>query len=54
MSTERMTDLLLLAHVVVGTSSMLLSFGRLRQKIPLKSVPHMQHDYFSSLDQSND
>ena len=27
-------------------------FGRLRQKIPLKSVPHVQHDYFSSFNQS--
>ena len=24
------------------------SFGRLRQNIALKSVPHVQHDYFSS------
>ena len=24
------------------------SFGRLRQKIALKTVPHVQHDYFSS------
>ena len=28
------------------------SFGRLRQKIALKSVPHVQHDYFSSFNQS--
>ena len=27
------------------------SFGRLRQKIPRKSVPHVQHDYFSSFNQ---
>ena len=25
-----------------------LSFGRLRQNIAAKSVPHVQHDYFSS------
>ena len=28
-------------------------FGRLRRKIPPKSVPHVQHDYFSSFNQSN-
>jgi len=30
-----------------------LSFGGLRQKIAPKSVPHVQHDYFSSFNQSN-
>ena len=29
------------------------SFGRLRQNIAPKSVPHVQHDYFSSFDQTN-
>ena len=29
------------------------SFGRLRQKIAPKSVPHVKHDYFSSFNQSN-
>ena len=29
------------------------SFARLRQNIAPKSVPHMQHDYFSSFNQSN-
>ena len=29
------------------------SFGRLRQNIATKSVPHVQHDYFSSFNQSN-
>ena len=29
------------------------SFGRLHQNIALKSVPHVQHDYFSSFNQSN-
>ena len=29
------------------------SFGRLRQKIAPESVPRMQHDYFSSFNQSN-
>ena len=28
-----------------------LSFGRLRQRIVLKCVPHVQHDYFSSFNQ---
>ena len=28
-------------------------FGRLRQNIPPKIVPQMQHDYFSSFNQSN-
>ena len=30
------------------------SFGRLRQNIAPKSVLHVQHDYFSSFNQSND
>ena len=29
------------------------SFGRLRQKIAPKSVPHVQHDYVSLFNQSN-
>ena len=29
------------------------SFGRLRQNIATDSVPHVQHDYFSSFNQSN-
>ena len=29
------------------------SFGRLRQNIASKSVPHVQHDYFSSFNQLN-
>ena len=29
------------------------SFGRLRQNIAPKSVPHVQHDYLSSFNQSN-
>ena len=29
------------------------SFGRLRQIIVPKSVPHVQHDYFFSFNQSN-
>ena len=30
-----------------------LSFGRLRQNIAVKSVPHVQHDCLSSFNQSN-
>ena len=30
-----------------------LSFGRLRQRIALKCVPHVQHDYFYSFNQSD-
>ena len=50
-----MKDLLLRARVVVGTSNMKspLSFGRLRQKFAPKSVPHVEHDYFSPFKQSN-
>ena len=29
------------------------SFGRLRQRIVLKCVPHVQHDYFSLFNQSD-
>ena len=29
------------------------SFGRLRQRVLLKCVPHVQHDYFSSFNQSD-
>ena len=31
----------------------MLSFGKLRQRIVLKCVPHVQHDYFSSFNQSH-
>ena len=30
-----------------------LSFGRLRQRILLKCVPHVKHDYFVSFNQSD-
>ena len=45
---------MLQARIVFRTSfeSFTLSFGRLRQKIAPKSVPHVQHDYFSSFNQS--
>ena len=31
----------------------MLSFGRLHQRIVLKDVPHVQHDYFPSFNQSD-
>ena len=30
-----------------------MSFGRLRQRIVIKCVPRVQHDYFSSFNQSD-
>ena len=36
---------------IFGNSS--LSFGRLRQRIVLKCVPHVQHDYFSLFNKSD-
>ena len=51
-----MKDLLLCVHVVVKTLNLeifTLSFGRLRQTIVLKCVLHVQHDYFSSFNQSD-
>ena len=30
-----------------------MSFGRLRQRIELECVPHVQHDYFSTFSQSD-
>ena len=53
----RMKELLLRARVVINTSNIKInftsSFGRLRQNTAPKSVPHVQHDYFSSFNQSN-
>ena len=46
---ERIKDLLLCVHVAVKTltfGNFTSSFGRLRQRMVLKCVPHMQHDYF--------
>ena len=52
-----MKDSLLRARVVVRTSNMKISRRHLadyvRQQIAPKSVPHVQHDYFSSFNQSN-
>ena len=50
-----MKDLLLRARVVVKTSDMNISRDRLAdyiKKIAPKTVPHGEHDYFSSLNQS--
>ena len=55
-SNGRIFNLLLRARVVVRTSNMKISRRRLadlRQNIAPKSVPHVQHDYFSSFSQSN-
>ena len=50
-----MRDLLLCVHVVVkrlNFGNFTWSFGRLLQRIVLKCVQHVQHDYFSSFNQS--
>ena len=31
----------------------MLSFGRLQQRIELKCMPHVQHNYFSTFNQSD-
>ena len=36
-----------------NSESFTSSFGRLRQNIEQTSVPHVQHDYFASFNQSN-
>ena len=51
-----MIDLLLCVCVVVKTliwNFHVAIFGKLRQRILLKCVPHVQHDYFSSFNQSD-
>ena len=51
-----MKDLLLGVHVVGKTLNLEISryrLRRLREKILLKCVPHGQHDYFSSFNQSD-
>ena len=59
MQSQRMNDRLLRASVAVRTSNMKISRRRLpvkklaSKKIALRSVPHVQHDYFSSFNQSN-
>ena len=51
-----MIDLLLCVRVVVKTliwNFHVVIFGKLRQRILLKCVTHVQHDYFSSFNQSD-
>ena len=51
-----MKDFVLQACVVVRTfkyENFTSSSDRLREKIALKGVPHVQHDYFFSVNQSN-
>ena len=56
MKGQRMKDLLLRAPVVVRTSNVKISRRRSEYYVKLdiasKSVPHVQHDYFSSFNQS--
>ena len=42
------------SHENLKYESLTSSFGRLCQKIAPKSVPHVQHDCFSSFNQSKD
>ena len=46
-----MKYLLFRVNLKLGNST--LSFGRLRQRIVLKCVPHVRHDYFASFNQSH-
>ena len=48
-----MKDLLLRCRQKLKHENFTSSFDRLRQSIAQKSVPHVQHDYFSSFNQSN-
>ena len=51
-----MIDLLLCVRVVVKTliwNFHVVIFGKLRQRFLLKCVPHVQHDYFPSFNQSD-
>ena len=50
---ERFTSAGLGCRLNLKHGNFTLSFGGLRQKIAPKSVPHVQHDYFSSFNQSN-
>ena len=49
---ERFTAAVSHCHQNLKNENFTSSFGRLPQKIAPESVPHAQHDYFSSLDQS--
>ena len=50
---ERFTAAGSRCHRKFKNATLASSFGGLRQKIAPKSVPHVQHDYFSTLNQSN-
>ena len=50
---ERFTAAGLRCRENLKNENFTLLFGRLRQQISPKSVPHVQHDYFPSLNQSN-
>ena len=46
-------DLLLCCHRDLKFVNLTLPFRSLRQRNTLKCVPHVQHDYFSSFNQSD-
>ena len=48
LENERFTVVYSRCHYI-SLRNFVLSFDRLRQRIVLKCVPHVQHDYFSSL-----
>ena len=50
---ERFTAASFRCRHILKYENFTLLFGRLRQNIAPKSVPHVQHDYFSSFKQSN-
>ena len=50
---KRSTDVSLRCCQNLKYENLTSSFGRLRQNMAPKSVPHVQHDYFSSFNQSN-
>ena len=51
--TERFTTASFRCRQNLKYENFTWSFSRLRQNIAPKSVPHVQHDYFSSFNQSN-
>ena len=50
---ERFTVVFSRCRLNLKSGNFKLSFGRLCQRIGLKCVPHVQHDYFSSFNQSD-
>ena len=50
---ERFTTASSRCHQNLKYKNFMLSFSRLRQNIGPKSVPHVQHNYFSSFNQAN-